>query len=329
MNKEKIENLKNIVRKALNQHIDGDFVLLDVPNHSNIGDTLILEGELKYLKELNQKCLYTSNIFTFDSAKIPKHAIILLHGGGNFGDVWSVNQKYRNQIIKDFPNNKIIIFPQTLHYNDEQNAINDSILYKTHPNLIICARDKISFETAKKYFTNNMIYMLPDMAFFNDFSEYISTKKAKKTLFLERMDKELGNVVLLQKELKKLQENEKKIEVKDWPGFYKKGTLQQKAGDLYNFFEIMGSKILLKSPFKFLVNDAHGLRGKGYKERRIRKGIKFINQYDVIYSTRLHGFILAVLLNKKIFIFDNSYGKNKNFYETWLKDFDNVKLISN
>ncbi|REC49610.1 polysaccharide pyruvyl transferase family protein [Chryseobacterium pennipullorum] len=328
MNKERIENLRAVVRKVLNQNIDGDYVLLDVPNHSNIGDTLIWEGELKYLEELKYKCLYTSNIFTYDSKKVPKNAIILLHGGGNFGDVWSMNQKYRNQVITDFPNNKIIIFPQTLHYHNEQNAINDSKLYKKHPNLIICTRDQVSLEIAQKYFPSNNIYMLPDMAFFNDFSEFVSTSKTNKTLLLERMDKELGNVALLQKQLETLHKSETKIEVKDWPGFYKQGTLQQKADNLYNFAEIVGSKILLKSPLKFLVNDAHGLRGKRYKERRIKTGIKFINHYDVVYSTRLHGFILAVLLNKKVFIFDNSYGKNKNFFETWLKDFENVKLIS-
>lgn len=327
-NKEKIENLRNIVRNTLNQHIDGDYVLLDVPNHSNIGDTLIWEGELKYLKELKYKCLYTSNIFTYDSKKVPKNAIILCHGGGNFGDVWSFNQKYRNQIIKEFPNNKIIIFPQTLHYHNIQNAIDDGEVYKEHSNLIICTRDTVSEELARKYFKKNVVYLLPDMAFFNDFSQFQTSKSRNRTLFLKRVDKELGSIRILQDYFERERTNNNRIEIKDWPGFYEKGTVRQKIAYLCDFFDIFGSKVLLKTPFKFLVDDAHGLRGKNYKGRRIKKGVNFINQYDVVYSTRLHGFILAVLLNKKVYIFDNSYGKNKNFFETWLQDFDNVKLIS-
>jgi hypothetical protein len=31
-----------------------------------------------------------------------------------------------------------------------------------------------------------------------------------------------------------------------------------------------------------------------------------------------------VLLNKKIFLIDNSTGKLCNFYDTWLSDFDNI-----
>lgn len=326
-NKDKIERLKDIIRAGLNTHIDNDYVLLDVPNHSNIGDTLIWQGELEYLKELDYKCLYTSNIYTYNSKNISESAVILLHGGGNFGDVWRFNQNFRNKIIQDFPNNKIIIFPQTLHYSDAQNALYDAKLYANHPNLIICTRDNVSFEIAKKYFQRNQLLLLPDMAFFNDFTKFHTDTKTGNTLFLQRLDKELGDVVLLDKYLDKARFEDNRVVVRDWPGFYNKGTLKYKMNYWANVVETLGSKMLIDSPLSFLVDDAYGLHGRNYKNKRIRTGINFINQYDTVYSTRLHGFILAVLLNKEVFIFDNSYGKNRTFFDSWLSDFENVKLI--
>ena len=92
--------------------------------------------------------------------------------------------------------------------------------------------------------------------------------------------------------------------------------------------ESKASKMLLKLPLlKNLVNDEFGLNPKSNMDKHIRNGIKFLNSYDKIATTRLHGFILSVLLNKEVGIVDNSYGKNSNFYNTWMQDFDKISLI--
>lgn len=59
----------------------------------------------------------------------------------------------------------------------------------------------------------------------------------------------------------------------------------------------------------------------------LRIGIQFISQYQQVYSTRLHGAILSILLGKPLVFFDNSYGKNSSFYDTWLRDFNNVCFV--
>ena len=52
-------------------------------------------------------------------------------------------------------------------------------------------------------------------------------------------------------------------------------------------------------------------------------GIIFLAKYDIIIASRLHGAILALLLNIPTIIVDNSYGKNKTYYSTWFKNFQN------
>lgn len=52
----------------------------------------------------------------------------------------------------------------------------------------------------------------------------------------------------------------------------------------------------------------------------IEVGVKFLSKYNTIYTTRLHGAILSVLMGKSFFLINNSYGKNKNYFQTWFYD---------
>ena len=45
-------------------------------------------------------------------------------------------------------------------------------------------------------------------------------------------------------------------------------------------------------------------------------------------SECLHGCILAILLNRKVVVVNNSYGKNLDSYDAWLKKFDNVTMLN-
>ncbi|MFB3389192.1 polysaccharide pyruvyl transferase family protein [Flavobacterium sp. LAR06] len=328
-NKAKIENLRNIVINAISHYINSDYVLLDVPNHRNIGDILIWEGELEFLKSIKHKLVYTSNVYTHQNSKIKKDNVILLHGGGNFGDVWRLNQEFRNGIIENFKENRIIIFPQTIHYHDKSNIEKDALIYNNHPDLIICVRDSVSYEIALKYFDKCKVFLAPDMAFFLDYTNFHSVANDRnKTLVLKRYDKELGDEVILKKVQQDLIDANTDFDIKDWPGFYPQGTLKRRIQAYSIRAEIKASRWMIKRKFfNSFVDDKHGLNSRNYKESLLKKGINFINPYDIVYSTRLHGFILSVLLNKEVYIFDNSYGKNKNFFETWLQDFDNVKLL--
>ena len=60
----------------------------------------------------------------------------------------------------------------------------------------------------------------------------------------------------------------------------------------------------------------------------IKDGVEFISPYKEVTSERLHGCILSILLGKIVTVVNNSYGKNLNFYNSWLVDFDDVKLMN-
>jgi len=305
---QKIDELKNKIYEEFTPLIDSDYIHLDLPYHSNIGDTLIWEGEDTLLKNLPYKCLHKSSLFTFKESKIPESAIILLHGGGNFGDLWRRFQDFRLDIIKQYKNNKIIIFPQTVWYKNELQAKADAEKMALHRNLTICARDKISYDFLKTHFNNNIL-LLPDMAFCIEqqrLKRYIA-KPTKDILLLKRRDQELSS----RDDYYKYITEEGNIEERDWPSVERPGI----ARDL---IEKMG--ILSKSAVDKYVNYL-------YRPYLIKKGIIFISEYKYIYATRLHVAILSILLNKPFVFFDNSYGKNSAFYDTWLSDSDFIKFI--
>lgn len=303
----KIE-LKNIIYNRLYPLIDNNYVLYEVPFYNNVGDLLIWEGENQFLKSIKYKMVDCCSIYTYKENKhLSSNIIILLQGGGNFGDIWRVHQEFRLKIIQEHPNNKIIIFPQTVYYQNHKTMLRDAEIMKQHKNLTICARDIVSYNLLKKYFSNNIL-LVPDMAFCippKQLLSHISHNQTNKTLYLKRKDKEFKNGI------KHNFENQS-IDIYDWPCMTHN-----------DFVQILFKIFLRLKSYKLSLWYAQHI----YKGYLIKNSVKFVSQYKEIYTSRLHTSILCTLLERKHHILDNSYGKNKNFYDTWFKDLEDVEFI--
>jgi len=303
----KNSQLKEMIYKKLSPLIENNnYWLLEVPYYSNIGDVLIWEGEECFLNDVkNAKCLYRASSDTFVPKAIDGNTIILLQGGGNFGDLWTKMQSFRKKIIASYPNNPIIVFPQTVFYEEEEKLKRDAQLFNEHKNLTICARDTVSYEILKKHFTANIL-IVPDMAFYIPPENLAQYKKSciGKNLFIKRDDKEFnfncdyGEV-----------EN---CDTLDW--------LASNNLELLHLQELLQQK---QAP-EAVDNYANTV----FKSSIIKEGVELLSRYDKIYTTRLHCAILGCLLGKSVVMFNNSYGKNKTFYETWLQGTKGVSLES-
>ena len=317
-NKDRIIGLRNLIKEKLCPLINADYVLLDIPNHNNIGDNLIWEGELKFLGQIKSyKLKYSANYNNTDFSKISPHDIILLHGGGNFGDLYREFQLFRLKLIQLFPNNRIIIFPQTVYYCNQSLLIEDARIINSHQNIFICTIDNNSYQLIQPYIDKEKLILLPDMAFMVDLP--CNKINNGKKLVLARTDSE---------KLINLPTRNIDADVSDWPSFsryyifrafyIKMLSLQNK---LSSFFQ--------RIPFlRSLVNPKYGFMGKHKREKYIREGIEFLKPYSEVYTTRLHGMIFSVLLDKKVYVIGDKYNKCVNFYNTWLCDFENVTLFN-
>jgi exopolysaccharide biosynthesis predicted pyruvyltransferase EpsI len=319
--KTKIKELEALIHKTLKPILNNNYIYLDLPYHTNIGDTLIWKGTEEFLKTLPFKCIYRTSLETYQPPKINKKVIIILHGGGNFGDLYLNHNNFRRRIIKEFPDNPIIILPQTVYYKNQQTLQLHAEEFGKHQNLTICARDHVTLEFLKNNFSKNKLLLLPDMAFCIPESFLNQNKKVeeKRTLFFKRTDIEYQDLNFANS-----LGDRQKFDEHDWP------TFENHIEEQKNFLRLLNiknkfSKVHISEKIIDKVIDWYVLNI--YFPKLLKIGIQFISTYENIYSTRLHGAILSILLNKKISFLDNSYGKNSNFYNSWLKDLDTMTMI--
>lgn len=78
----------------------------------------------------------------------------------------------------------------------------------------------------------------------------------------------------------------------------------------------------------FNVSPIYGIK-KNIKDASLQEGIKFLTNYNKIITTRMHAHIIATMLGINNTIIDNSYSKNKNFYNTWTKNIQICKYKKN
>lgn len=326
-NKEKIGCLRQKITDTLLPVIDEDYSLLDAPNHSNIGDSLIYEGELEFLKRSPRRKLFASSIKFLQLSALPEEGLLLFHGGGNFGDLWPRFQKCRREVIAARKRQKILIFPQTVFYENKENLKADAAIFNSHPDLTICARDLNSFAILKQYFFNNKILLLPDMAFCLDLENDHRHQSSGKVLLMKRTDKEIKTTAIEAEKMLVGEDSGKQVEVKDWPGMEltKRQLIRKKWKDRENKYATRLRYKLNAGRSEMDLN--FGIRHRYQSYRQMRLGIDFLNQYDSIYSTRLHGAILGLLLDKQVYLIDNSYGKNSSFYTCWLTDFSRCEML--
>lgn len=313
---ETINVLRENIKSTLTPLINNDYILLDLPYYSNIGDTLIWEGTKEYLETLPYKCLYYASKDSFVYRKLPKNVVILLQGGGNFGDLYRLHSEFRKKIIELYPDNKVIILPQTAFYEDRQKLIIDAEFYSQHKNVTICAREQYTYDLLKKHFKNEILLM-PDMAFFINLKKYKLGKETGKVLYLKRIDKEFS------KNDEKI-EIPKNAEIHDWPtyeySFHKEKTVET----LYCKFRRLLS--ILRFPNRIIAKLNDWKRNYFYRRFYVQLGIDFLSPYSLIFTTRLHVMILSVLLHKKLHLINNTSGKVINFYNTWLTDIDDIEV---
>lgn len=313
---EKKRQLQEIIERELIPLVDSDYVLYGLPYYNNIGDTLIWNGELEFLKKVSHRCMGVCGWNSYPQTKLPENVTILITGGGYFGDVWRDGWQAVLDGIRPNRNNKIIILPNTIYYQDEAVRENDSIYLSSFPNLIICARDSVSFGYAKKYFSNPVL-LVPDMAFCMSerlLSGWSSKNPARKALLFKRHDKECPD--------SDFNIPERDFDVSDWTTMDSRIKEERIFNRICRYVSQLG-RIKRSLPLKaetFLYRH-------WYRRLMTRQGARQLSSYERIYTTRLHAMILGLLLGREIVMIDNSYGKLSSFRDTWLRDCENVTVF--
>jgi pyruvyl transferase EpsO len=273
-----------------------NIVYLDYPVHGNIGDLLILKGTEKFFSDYNIHVSARYSYFNFpDHLAIPKDHIIVCHGGGNFGDIYGPHQALRERVVSQYPQHRIVILPQTVYFQNKENQERAKSIFSKHQDLHIFVRDSWSLYRVAGF--SRHLRVMPDMAHQLWPISPVKAKRKASTLYLLRRDVEK----------KERLHPAVKEHVVDWKNLLSKDDLQAIQGMIQQQKNSTGAQ------------DSAALAQKWYKitDQLIQKAITAFSRYDEITTSRMHGHILACLMNKKNYLIDNSYGKNSTYYKTW------------
>ena len=125
--------------------------LFCVPYHGNIGDHAIALAEEKIFEEyfsdyklIEVETAIASKILSFIKPFVG-NSTICITGGGLLGNLWMNEELTVRKILSIFNNNKIIIFPSTIYYSDDEDGKKELELakkiYNNCTHLSICKRD--------------------------------------------------------------------------------------------------------------------------------------------------------------------------------------------
>jgi pyruvyl transferase EpsI len=292
---EKIQ-FRSLTRKMLDPHNEDSVMIIGAPVHGNLGDHAIWVAELKFLKDYfpGKKIIEISgDHFRKDAkgiaGKARKGDIITVTGGGFLGNLWMREEIMVRDVIHFFPDNKVVIFPQTIFFESNEKALNEFIitrdLYRQHKDLHIFVRDAASFRfVTEKICVDNQpeCRLVPDIVLYLDYTEPASLREG--ILLCLRDDKE------------------KAISVRDIDEIRKNaGSSGYSVSDITT---VLNRDVPAEQRFS-----------------EVETLITEFKKAKLVITDRLHGMIFSTITSTPCIAFNNSSGKTKGVFQfiTYLK----------
>jgi pyruvyl transferase EpsI len=174
------------IKQSLSTHIHKKYFSLPkdkrcfiflAADYGNIGDIAISYAQRQYLEKMLTgyeviSIPISQTRFVLSSIKnqIKNDDVVTIIGGGNMGGIYPDIEELRQLVIKSFPSNRIVCFPQTLDWDDSaksKRALKTIVKkYAKHPDIHIFARESITHNKLIDLFNkyNNVnIGLVPDI----------------------------------------------------------------------------------------------------------------------------------------------------------------------
>jgi pyruvyl transferase EpsO len=273
-------------------------VYVDYPFHSNIGDLLIHQGAQAFLAAHGCHTVLDVAVETeaLLAKGVPQDATIVLHGGGNLGDLYPRHQQLRDRVVAQFPKHRIVLLPQSVHFSDPAAAAACGALWSRHEDLHVCLRDHRSIATLAPCLQRPPL-LLPDMA---------------HALFPSATDARPGAGTLI----------------------FRRQDIEATSGDRTAFdwdtlLTGMDHRVI------GLLHRAHRAAARGwpvpaaalwerFRDRLVRRALAHMGRFAAVDTDRLHGMLAALLIGRPVTARDNSTGKLSAYHAAWLAGMPSV-----
>jgi len=250
--------------------------LFGVPEHANLGDQAIAMSTIQFVKsvlpdievvEITERQLEVDidNIRNF----VEDNDLLLLMGGGNLGDLYMGPALARQAVIETFPNNAIILFPNSMYFKHQENLNKCKTLFASHKNLTLFAREEVSFKLMSECFYANKVFLAPDIVLSLPATEPCHTPGSGAVLAM-RIDQESYITSERLSDLKSL--------------------ITNRFGDFVLTDTIIRHKAMCR-------------------KTELDKKLRQFSEAKLLVTDRLHGAIFAALTGTSCIVLPNSYHK--------------------
>ena len=221
---------------------------------------------------------------------IQKDDIVVLQGGGNFGNLYMECEIVRRYVIKKLKDNLVISMPSTITYTNDTYGMKEkkkSINCFNKKNLLLISRERFSYEQSLDIFPDCRNYLMPDIVF--------------------------G----IKKELDRLKYSENRDYINICIRTDAESVLKNKRDDIIKEISSRYSKVLIMDTQLY-----RGISDNTKKEELNSILYQFAHSRLVI-TDRLHGLIFSYITNTPCIVFSSFDNKIKGTYN-WIEQEESI-----
>lgn len=287
--------------------------LVNFPNHANAGDSAIWLGALASLRRMQVHVAYRASWATYEPKALRRalgDGVVLLQGGGNFGDLYPANQQAtRERVLADLADVRTIQLPQSLHFDDPANLERMRRLCESHSDLTLLVREEQSLAYAKEHFAVP-VELCPDLALALDAHDRVQDPRVD-LLHLARVDKEAVAADRIEPPGVSVERVDWLAEVADEPRWPVTDRLRRGLNRA-----LLGRSAKSPAFARHTWRDS-AMTFEALGRRWVRRADEILARGRVVQTDRLHAHVLSLLQGIPHVIEDNATGKVRAFHDTW------------
>lgn len=278
-------------------------IMLDTPEHGNLGDHAIVYVQRLFLEENMQH----TEIFEFTNSDwyymrsrlasvMQKDDVIIIPGGGFIGTLWEREEDMLIDIMETLADNPIIIFPQTVYFSGDCKGKQEISRFKTAvencKNITIFARDEMSYIFLKSEIgmQDDTCMLVPDIVTY--YQPAFDTERKKRILWVLRKDIE-------------------QVISESFLASFSEWLNDEKLRD----YTVTDTSTVL---------DHHV--SKNEREQELRQKLCEFSQAALVITDRLHGMLFAAITGTPCIALDNVSKKVSGQY-AWLRHLPYIRQV--
>ena len=263
----------------------------DFPDHSNVGDTAIALGTLKFLELAGIEILGIYTIPTLPRKVLASTDTVYIHGGGNIAGLYPLCDGHRYLIAEHLrKGTPLIQGPQTVHFPRDADRDGFAARFGRREDVRIAARDERSKGLLDSIGIRADTMLMPDAVHMLGALDAVAP--TFRTVVVARTDDESA-------------------------GSSNGNTVDWLRDDRLAWF---GCSLRWRSqpwPAVSGVLNPGRRRWLRISHRRLRRGITILSSGETIITDRLHAMLIGLQLGRSVIAVDNNNQKLTKYAETW------------